>query len=66
VRYVNDEPREALESALTRWAKQRTRSDSDRDALVLAAVRHGIGKTRIHELTGIARTTIDRILKGES
>lgn len=39
--------------------------DLDRDALVTAAVAAGISKHRIHVLSGISRSTIDRIiLKG--
>lgn len=34
-----------------------------RDELVRAARRAGISKNRIHALTGIARTTIDRIVE---
>lgn len=34
----------------------------DRDNRVRAAVRAGVSKHRVHVLTGISRTTIDRIL----
>jgi hypothetical protein len=34
----------------------------DRDNRVRAAVAAGITKHRVHQLTGIGRTTIDRIL----
>jgi hypothetical protein len=34
----------------------------DRDPRVRAAVEAGISKNRVHHLTGIGRTTIDRIL----
>jgi hypothetical protein len=34
----------------------------DRDARVRAAVAAGITKHRVHQLTGIGRSTIDRIL----
>jgi hypothetical protein len=44
------------ERALVAWAAV------DPDALVLAAVQAGISKVRIHELSGLARTTIDRIV----
>lgn len=45
--------------ALKRWRA----NDDQRDPLVRAAVQAGIPKERIHRLTGIARTTINRILK---
>lgn len=35
---------------------------ASRDERVRAAYRNGVRKKRIHELTGLARTTIDRIL----
>ena len=34
-----------------------------RDRLVNRAYTAGVTKIRIHQLTGIARTTIDRIIK---
>lgn len=37
-----------------------------RDDMVRRALAAGISKNRIHTLTGIARTTIDRILKEEN
>lgn len=49
--------REEAEAALQAWATVQ------RDELVQAAYRAGVSKNRIHVLTGIARTTIDRILE---
>lgn len=46
------------EQLLIGWAA----GSSGRDAIVLAAYRAGLSKHRIHMLTGIARTTLDRIL----
>ena len=58
---------EAAEAALTQWAQQRDEADAARDSLIRAALAAGITKHRIHVITGIARTTIDRIIKqGES
>jgi hypothetical protein len=34
----------------------------DRDARVRAAVAAGVSKYRVHQITGIGRSTIDRIL----
>jgi hypothetical protein len=34
-----------------------------RDAIIIRAYAIGINKNRIHRLTGISRSTIDRILK---
>lgn len=49
---------EEAEAALQAWAT------IQRDELVQAAYQAGVSKNRIHVLTGIARTTIDRILEG--
>lgn len=45
------------EQALAAWASV------ERDGLVRAAYEAGVSKNRIHTITGIARTTIDRILE---
>jgi hypothetical protein len=58
---TDDPKRDALECALRRWGTQRRESDEIRDGLVTGAVANGISKHRVHVLTGIARTTIDRI-----
>jgi hypothetical protein len=50
-------PQEAAEAALGAWAT------IQRDELVQTAHQAGVSKNRIHVLTGIARTTIDRILE---
>lgn len=54
--------RTALEDALVRWARSRRESDAERDPLVRAAVAAGVSKHRVHVLTGVARTTIDKIM----
>lgn len=46
------------EQALTRYAE----TTGGRDELVRAALAAGVSKHRIHQLSGIARTTIDRIM----
>jgi hypothetical protein len=48
---------EQAEAALQAWATVQ------RDELVHAAHQAGVSKNRIHVLTGVARTTIDRILE---
>jgi predicted DNA-binding protein (UPF0251 family) len=57
VRYVTPEEAERM---LTEWATV-TR---DRDNRVRLAVAAGVSKYRVAQVTGIARTTIDRILAG--
>lgn len=63
--YMTDAKTEAIEQALSRWADRRLQHDADRDSLVRLAVAQGITKHRVHLLTGIARTTIDRIVNGQ-
>lgn len=53
--------REQAETELIEWA----RITRDRDRRVLNAYAAGISKNHIHTLTGISRSTIDRILDKE-
>lgn len=55
---MNDAEKEAAERGLRAFRQ----AMDGRDTLVRQAVQAGISKHRIHQLTGIARTTIDRIL----
>lgn len=56
---------EVSEDALTWWAQRQRELNETRDGLVQQARGWGLSKHRIHVLTGLARTTIDRILKEE-
>ena len=47
---------------LTAWAAEQDAVGSRRDEVVRAALDAGLSKSEVHRLTGIARTTIDRIL----
>jgi hypothetical protein len=46
---------------LADWAAEQDAAGSQRDEVVQAAVDAGLSKSEVHRLTGIARTTIDRI-----
>ena len=46
---------------LTGWAAERRAVTGRRNRVVRAAVEAGLSKAEVHRLTGIARTTIDRI-----
>ena len=46
---------------LAGWAAERDAVGSRRDGVVRAAIDAGLRKSEVHRLTGIARTTIDRI-----
>ena len=46
---------------LTAWAAEQDAVDSRRNEVVRAAIDAGPSKSEVHRLTGMARTTIDRI-----
>jgi hypothetical protein len=46
----------------TGWAAEHDAAGSRRDEVVRAAIDAGLSKSEVHRLTGMARTTIDRIL----
>ena len=48
---------------LAGWAAEQDAVGSRRDEVVRAAIDAGLSKSEVHRLTGIARTTIDRILE---
>lgn len=47
---------------LTEWGEQQRRLDGARDLYVRASASAGLSRAEIRRLTGLARTTIDRIL----
>ena len=47
---------------LAGWAAEQDAVGSRRDEVVRAAIDAGLSKSEVHRLTGMARTTIDRIL----
>jgi DNA invertase Pin-like site-specific DNA recombinase len=53
--------REARE-LLTAWAAEQTAVAGRRDAVIRRAVDAGLSKSEVHRLTGVARSTIDRIM----
>jgi len=55
---MEDGRREELEAKLIQWAQ----TVATRDELIRSAVAAGITKHRVHVLTGIARTTVDKIV----
>jgi hypothetical protein len=57
--------RENSEFSLTWWAERQRELTETRDELIRSALGYGLSKHRIHVLTGLARTTIDRIIARE-
>ena len=47
---------------LAGWAAEQDAVGSRRDEVVRAAIDAGLSKSEVHRLTGMARTTIGRIL----
>ena len=62
VRYMPELTVRQAREKLTSWAADRRAVDGRRDEVVRAAVEAGLTKSEIHRLTGIARSTLDRIL----
>jgi hypothetical protein len=55
---VTEWSREQAEQELAAWAA----ANEYRDEIIKAAYRAGVTKAKIHAMTGVARTTIDRVL----
>ena len=60
-----DEQTAVLRVALRSWGKRRRSLEAERDSLVRASLEAGVSKEEIHQSTGLGRTTIDRIEKGD-
>lgn len=50
---------------LAGWKAELETVTSRRDEVIRVAVASGLSKSEIHRITGIARTTIDRIIEAE-
>lgn len=60
------ENRRALREELRSWGETQRAQAANRDRLVLACLESGLfTKEEIHALTGLGRTTIDRIEKSK-
>jgi hypothetical protein len=55
------EKAEAARTALRSWRRRRDATDAERDTLVVTALDAGLIKEEVHVITGLGRTTIDRI-----
>lgn len=52
----------ATRAGLRSWRRRSEALAAERDALVIAAVESGLIKEEVHQLSGLGRSTIDRIL----
>jgi hypothetical protein len=50
---------------LTEWAAKQAAVSAERDIVIRQAVAAGLSKMEIHRLSGVARTTVDRIVESE-
>ena len=62
VKYVPELTVRQAREMLASWAADRRAVDGRRDEVVRTAAEAGLIKSEIHRLTGIARSTLDRIL----
>ena len=62
MRYMPELTMRQAREVVTAWAAERRAVAGRRDEVVRAAVDAGLSKAEVHRLTGIARTTIDRIV----
>lgn len=51
---------------LERWTAEQAAITTRRDEAIRAAVDAGLNKSEVHRITGIARTTIGRILTAQA
>lgn len=60
---MTDDKRESARQALRSWRRRSDSVAADRDPLVQTAIRQaGLTKEEVHIITGLGRTTIDRII----
>ena len=60
---VTTDQQEAVRRALRSWQRRATSIAADRDPLIYTAViKAELTKEEVHVLTGLGRTTIDRIV----
>ncbi len=52
-------------SALRSWGNRSRILATERDPLVLASLEAGISVEDVHQLTGLGRSTIERIVKAQ-
>lgn len=62
IRCMSDLTVRQARELLTSWSADQHAVAGRRDEVVRAAVEAGLSKAEVHRLTGIARTTIDRIV----
>jgi Arc/MetJ-type ribon-helix-helix transcriptional regulator len=56
---------DSIRSALRTWRRRSAALTAQRDPLVVSALAAGLTKEEIHQLSGLGRSTIDRIAAKE-
>ena len=51
---------------LANWAAEHAALTARRDVVIRTALAAGVSKTEVHRVTGVARTTIDRVIAAGS
>ena len=59
---MTEDQRETARQALRSWRRRARSVAADRDPAVVDAMDAGLTKEEVHVLTGLGRTTIDRIV----
>jgi len=58
---MSTEKADAARAVARSWRRRRDAVDAERDAMVITCLNAGVIKEEVHVLTGLGRTTIDRI-----
>lgn len=58
---MSEPGKEASRNALRSWRRRRDAVAAERDRLIVTALEAGLLKEEVHVITGLGRTTIDRI-----
>jgi hypothetical protein len=61
--YMREPTVQEARQMLTEWAVKQAAVSTERDIVIRQAVRAGLSKIEVHRLTGVARTTVDRIVE---
>jgi transposase len=53
---------DSVRAALRSWRKRSEALAAERDPLIMTALAAGLAKEEVHQMTGVGRSTIDRII----
>jgi hypothetical protein len=64
--YMREPTAREARQILTEWAAKQAAVSAERDIVIRQAIRAGLAKMDVHRLTGVARTTVDRIVESRA